>query len=207
MIKYKYSKVYWFFRSLEWMRVYFSPFKPIIPKLYIGKVAIGCPWFLPRRWVKVTPEKAHKATKQYIDRKESYNKMNPNYARTIKPYNEIFEDKMKGSYSEPKIIGFDFVSLGFKTKWTNTDYRHEWNPTWSFVFFGYQIALMFIPENDCRYWECFLYYSRDTDKSKSRKERIEQARKEFPCRWRTFTNGVEESICYWDLILRDNYLK
>ena len=207
MIKYKYSKVYWFFRSLEWMRVYFSPFKPIIPRLYIGKIAIGTPYFLPRRLVKATPKRAHEATKQHIAREESYNKLNPSYARTIKPYNEILEDKMNCSFFESKVIGFDFVSLGFKTKWTNTDYRQEWNPTWSFVCFGYQIALIFSPENDSHYWECFLYYSRDTNKSKSRKERIEQARIEFPCRWRTYTNGVEESICYWDLILRDNYLK
>lgn len=206
MIKYKYSKVYWFFRSLEWMRVYFSPFKPIIPRLYIGKIAIGTPYFLPRRLVKATPERAHEATKQYIDREESYNKLNPKYARTIKSYEEIFETKMRCLYTKPLTIGFSFCGLGFKTKWTSTDFRHEWNPVWSFVCFGYQIALMFIPENDCHFWECFLYYSRDTDKSKSRGERIKQARKEFPCRWRTFTNGVEESICYWDLILRDNYL-
>ena len=90
-MKYKYSKLYWFLRSFEWMKVYFSPFKPIIPKLYLGKVAIGCPWFLPRRWVKATPERAHKATEDYIKREESYNKLNPSYARTIKPYNEIIE--------------------------------------------------------------------------------------------------------------------
>ena len=207
MIKYKYSKLYWFFRDFEWMKVYFCPFKFFLPKLYVGKVAIGTPYFLPRRFVKATPEKAHEATKQHIAREESYNKLNPSYARTIKPYNEILEDKMKCSYSEPKTIGFDFVGLVWKTKWRSDDYRHEWNPRWSFVFFGYQIALIFAPENDCHYWECFLYYSRDTNKSKSRKERIEQAIKEFPCRWITYTNGVEESICYWDLILRDNYLK
>jgi len=204
-MKYKYSKLYWFLRSFEWMKVYFSPFKPIIPKLYLGKVAIGCPWFLPRRWVKATPERAHKATEDYIKREESYNKMNPNYARTIKPYEEIFKEKMKCSFSEPKIIGFDFVDLGWKTKWD--DYRYEWNPMWSFVCFGYQIALMFIPENDIHYWECWLYYSKETNKSKSRKERIKQARENYSCQWKTYTDGVEEKICYWDLIIKDKYLK
>lgn len=202
-MKYKYSKLYWFLKSFEWMKVYFSPFKFFLPKLYIGKVAIGCPYFLPRRWVKATPERAHKATKQFIDREESYNKMNPNYARTIKPYEKIFEEKMKCSFSEPKIIGFDFVDLGWKTKWD--DYRHEWNPMWSFVFFGYQIALIFAPENDIHYWECWLYYSKETDKSKSRKERIKQAREKYSCQWKTYTNGVEEKVCYWDLILKEKY--
>lgn len=202
-MKYKYSKLYWFLNDLKWMSVYFSPFKPIIPKLYFGKIALGCPYFFPRRFVKATPKRAHKATEDYIKREESYNKMNPDYARTIKPYEKIFEEKMKCSFSEPKIIGFDFVSLGWKTKYD--DYRHEWNPMWSFVFFGYQIALMFVPENDMHYFECWLYYSRETDKSKSCEERIKQAREKYPCKWTTYRDGVEEEICYWDVILKNKY--
>ena len=202
-MKYKYSKLYWFLKSFSWMEVYFSPFKPIIPKLYFGKIALGCPYFFPRRFVKATPERAHKATKEYIKKEENYNKMNPNYARTIKPYNEIFKEKMKCGYSEPKIIGFDFVSLGWKTKYD--DYRHEWNPMWSFVFFKWQIALMFIPENDMHYWECWLYYSKETDKSKSREERIKQAREKYSCKWTTYRNEAEEKICYWDVILKNKY--
>ena len=204
-MRYKYSKLYWFLRGFGWMEIYFSPFKPILPKLYVGKIAIGCPWFFPRRFVKATPERAHKATKEYIKKEENYNKMNPNYARTIKPYDEIFKEKMKCSFSEPKIVGFDFVSLGWKTKWD--DYRHEWNPMWSFVFFKWQIALMFIPENDMHYLECWLYYSKETDKSKSREERIKQAREIYSCQWSTHINEVEEKICYWDVILRKKYLK
>lgn len=204
-MKYKYSKLYWFLKSFEWMEVYFSPFKFFMPKLYIGKVALGTPYFFPRRFVKATPERAHKATEEYIKKEENYNKMNPNYARTIKPYDEIFKEKMKCSFSEPKIIGFDFVDLGWKTKWN--DYRHEWNPMWSFVFFKWQIALMFIPENDMHYFECWLYYSKETDKSKSREERIKQAREKYPCKWKTYRNEVEEKVCYWDVILRKKYLK
>ena len=40
----------------------------------------------------------------------------------------------------PKKIGFDFVDLGWKTKWTETDYRFEWGPLWSFVFFNYKFV-------------------------------------------------------------------
>lgn len=202
-MKYKYSKLYWFLKSFSWMRVYFSPFKFFMPKLYIGKVAIGTPYFFPRRFVKATPERAHKATEEYIKKEENYNKMNPNYARTIKSYDEIFKEKMKCSFSEPKIIGFDFVDLGWKTKWN--DYRHEWNPMWSFVFFKWQIVLMFIPENDMHYFECWLYYSKETDKSKSREERIKQAREKYSCKWTTYRNEVEEKICYWDVILKEKY--
>ena len=195
---------YWFKYIFDWMRVYNSPFKPIIPKLYIGKVAIGTPYFLPRVWVKATPERAHKATKQHIEREEAYNKLNPKYARKIKPYNEIFEDKMNGSYPVPKKIGFNFVPLGWKTKWDS--YRHEWNPMWSFVFFKWQIVLMFTPEHDMHYWECWLNYTRETkDVAKTTKGRLLIARKKFPCVWTSTKDGVKTETCYWDVILKDKW--
>jgi len=205
MIKYKYSKLYWFFKGFEWMKVYYSPFKFFMPKLYVGKIAIGTPYFLPRRWVKATSEKAHEATKQFINREESYNKLNPKYARTIKPYEQIFEDKMKCSYSEPKIIGFDFVSLGWKTKYES--YRHEWNPTWSFVFFGYQIALIFFPENGCHYWESYLAYCYETDKKLSWKQRIEDCRKRYPQTWTQHLGEEKVTTDFWDLIIKEKYLR
>ena len=204
-MKYKYSKLYWLLRDLEWMKVYFSPFRLFLPKLYVGKTAIGTPYFLPRRFLKATPERAHEATKQYIDREESYNKLNPKYARTIKSYEEIFETKMRCLYTKPLTIGFSFCGLGFKTKWTSTDFRHEWNPVWSFVCFGYQIALIFRPEHDMRYWECWLAYNLETDKSKSAKERIKQAREEFPCRWSSYSGDEKITTDYWQLILKSNY--
>ena len=194
---------YWFKYTFDWMRVYNSPFKPIIPKLYIGKVAIGTPYFFPRVWVKATPKLAHEATKKHIEREESYNKLNPKYARKIKPYNEIFEDKMNGSYPVPKKIGFNFVSLGWKTKYDS--YRHEWNPMWSFVFFKWQIALIFTPEHDMHYWECWLYYTRETNKTKSTKERIKEAKEEYCCVWSSTKDGVDIKTNYWDLILKDKY--
>src|SRR5690349_21002029 len=42
----------------------------------------------------------------------------------------------------PKKIGFDFVGLGWKTKYDS--YRFEWAPVWSFVFIKWQIALIFV---------------------------------------------------------------
>ncbi len=142
-----------------WLRTYFSPFKPIIPRLYIGKIALGTPYFYPRNWVKS-------------------------------------KDKPGYMHAEPKKIGFDFVGLGWKTKWEDTDFRHEWSPIWSFVFFKWQVALMFRPIEEPHYWECWLayeYYKRDLDK----------ARKLFPCIWKRSRGHSEyETICYWDLILK-----
>lgn len=156
-------KLKYFLQRFEWMKVYFSPFKPPVPKIYIGKTAIGTPYFLPRVWRR--------------------NKDKPGY-----------------SIASPKKIGFDFVDLGWKTKWTSTDYRFEWSPVWSFVFFGYQIAITFVPIEPHHYWECWLYYSRET--TGTTKERLEQARKEFPCVWNSTRDGVKTTTCYWDVILK-----
>lgn len=196
-------EIKYFFKKFEFLKVYNSPFKTIIPKLYIGKVAVGTPYFFPRNWVKATPERAHKAVLDYIAREESYNKMNPDYARKIRPYDEVFKEKMRYDYAVDKKVGFDFVGLGWKTKWEWNDYRFEWNPVWSFVFFKWQIALIFAPkEDESHYWECWLAYSRDTDKTKSTKERIEQAKKDFPCIWSSYKDGVKTTICYWDKVLK-----
>lgn len=207
MIKYKYSKLYWFFKDLEWMKVYFSPFKPPIPRLYIGKVAIGTPYFLPRVWRKATPERAHKAVEDYIKREENYNKLNPDYARKIKPYNEVFAEKMKYSYAVPLKVGFSSCGMGWKTKWTNTDYRFEYSPIWSFVCFGYQIAVTFVAPHLDHYWESFLAYSKETDKSLSWEARVKDCRKRFPQTWTQHSGEEKITTDYWDLILRDKYLK
>ena len=147
--------------EFEWMKVYFSPFKPIIPRFYLGKTAIGVPYFLPRNM------KLNKETRYY-------------------------------EFSEKK-IGFDFVGLGWKTKFNS--FRHEYNPVWSFVAFGYQIALIFIPEHDIHYFECWLAYEYDTDKSKSQKERLKEAIKKHPCVWTSYSNDEKTKTDYWKLIL------
>jgi len=208
MFKYKYSKLYWFFKEFSWMAVYFSPFKPPIPRLYIGKVAIGTPYFLPRVWRKATPERAHKAVEDYIKREENYNKLNPDYARKIKPYNEVFAEKMKYSYAVPLKVGFSSCGMGWKTKWTNTDYRFEYSPVWSFVFFGYQIAITFVAVEAHHFWECWLYYSRETKHiAKTTKARLVIAKKGFPCKWTSHnSDGTKVTTDYWTKILKNKWL-
>jgi len=77
------------------MSVYFSPFKFFLPKLYIGKTAVGVPYFLPRKWVEATPKRALKATVDEIREIRAHNKRNPEYKRTEKPFREIYDYKMK----------------------------------------------------------------------------------------------------------------
>ena len=165
MFKYKYSKLYWFFKDLSWMKVYFSPFKFFLPKLYIGKTKIGVPLFLPRNM------KLNKETRYY-------------------------------EFSEKK-VGFSFCGMGWKTKYDS--FRWEYNPVWSFVAFGYQIALIFRPENDCHYWECWIAYEYDTDKSKSQKERLKEAKEKHPCTWTSYYNGEKTTTDYWKVVVKDMY--
>ena len=189
------------------LKAFNSPFKRPKLKWYCGKIAIGTPYFYPRKWVKATPELARKATLDYIKSEERYNEMNPKYARKIKSYDEIYKDKLTYNYAIPKKIGFDFVDLGYKTKWSDTDYRYEYGPIFSFVFFGYQIALMIGNKNPDNYWTSWLYYERNTDKTKSKAERIKQCREEFPQKWTVYSGDKKETIDYYNLILKKKYLK
>jgi hypothetical protein len=190
----------------RWVKALFSPFKPFKVGLYMGKTQLGVPYFFPRKWVKATPELAYKAASDEIERQEKWNKLNPEHARKIKLIGEIFQEKMKCSFAVPLTVGLSYCSLGWKTKYD--DFRHEWNPILSFVFFGYQIALTFYSPYHSHYWESWLYYEYRTDKTKSKRERIEQCRKEAPQTW-TSSRHDEEPVTtdYYTKILKSKYLK
>jgi hypothetical protein len=201
-------------RKLLFIKSLWSPFKPFGLKWYCGKTAIGTPYFLPRKWVKATSELAHKAALEHIAREEGYNNMNPTTARPIKSYDEIYQEKLRYEHAIPRKIGFDFVGLGYKTKWSDTDYRFEWSPLLSFVFFGYQIAVWpQVPESD-KYWEAWLFYEQCTDRSKPKAERIQVCMNEFPLIYKVWHNDKttpetksQERVNYYERILRSGYLK
>jgi len=200
-------KLKYFLQRFNWMKVYFSPFKPPVPKIYIGKTSVGTPYFLPRVWVKGNQKLIHEGVLRRMNETIRFNEMNPEYRRKEKSYDELYEKMKTYSFSVPKKIGFDFVDLGWKTKWKHTDYRFEWLPVWSFVFFGYQIAITFVPIEPHHYWECWLYYSRETKHiAKTTEGRLAIARKKFPCVWVSRKDGVETKTCYWDVILKKKYL-
>lgn len=155
--------------KFTFIKALWSPFKPFKLKWYVGKIAVGVPYFFPRKWIPNPETGCSKAV--------------------------------------PKKIGFDFVGLGWKTKWTDTDYRFEWAPRLSFVFFGYQIAVTVAAPHQDEYWESWLYYERNTDKTKSKQERIEQCKKEFS-QTHTVWNGTHPDgvvVDYYNYILKDKY--
>lgn len=194
--------------SLRWIKALWSPFKPFSFKWYVGKTQIGTPYFLPRKWVKATPERAYKAASDEIKQQENWNKLNPEYTRKIKSIGELFHEKLKYKFAVPLTIGFSYCSLGWKTKWTSDDFRHEWNPVFSFVFFSYQIALTVYSKYHSHYWEPWLYYEYETDKTKSKRERIEQCRKNAPQTWTSNKFGEEPvTTDYYTKILKSKWLK
>ena len=202
------KKLKYILREFRWIKALFSPFKPFKVSLYVGKTAIGVPYFYPRKWVKATPKLATEATLEFIKKEKAWNERNPDYAREIKSFKEIYDDRMSYTYPVPLTIGFSYCGLGWKTKWTSEDFRHEWNPVLSFVFFGYQIALTFYSPYHSHYWEPWLYYEYATDKTKSKRERVEQCRKELNQTW-TSSKHDEEPVTtdYYTKILKSKYLK
>ena len=184
--------------SLRWLKILNSPFKPFKVSFYIGKIQIGIPYFYPRKWVKYNNQDIQKAIQEH---KANKNKVLVSDA-------QLYDMYYNYKKAVPLKVGFSYCSLGWKTKYD--DFRYEWGPVLSFVFFGYQIALMvgFRDRNAVdHYWEAWLYYEYSTDKTKSKRERIEQCRREAPETWRISRDGKEEVIDYYERILKPKYLK
>lgn len=177
--------------TFTFLKIYFSPFKIITPRFYFGKVAVGTPIFLPRRWKKYTPKEAiEKSVKEHSNYMKDWS------------FEKKYDYYIGCTYSVPKKIGFDFAPLYWKTKWTDKDYRFEHPPVWSFVFFGFQAAIIWAAPHDSHYWEAWLAYEYSTDKNKSVEERLIEAQKVLPNVWTTYREGKKETVNYWNLILR-----
>jgi len=198
------KKLKYIIQDFRWLKVLFSPFKPFRVKCYIGKTRIGVPYFYPRKWVKATPERAKKAALDRILEEEKWNKRNPNFARKVKSFDDLYEEYMKYRFAVPLKVGFSYCGLGWKTKYDS--YRYETSPVFSFVFFGYQIALTVGHKHPDQYWESWLYYEYET--KGTREERVKQCREKAPQTWTTYKQGKEkETVDYYELILKKKYLK
>lgn len=185
----------YFLNKFTFLKTYFSPFKPIKPKFHFGKVKIGVPIFYPRMWKKHTPKTASKKALE-----------EPNNYMKDWSFRKKYDHYIKCQHAIPKKVGFDFVSLRWKTKWSNTDIRHETDPVWSFVFFGWQLAIVWSAPFHSHYWEAWLTYHYFTDKKFSVQERIKLAREITPNIWTSHYQGKKETIDYWTKILKNKYL-
>lgn len=197
------SNIKYWFSKFDFLRAYNSPFVRPKISLYFGDVSRGVPYFLPRRWVLMDRETAYlRAFNEVFE--------SPRHVNYGKDVFEVFDKYLKTRVAVPKRFGFDFVGLGYKTKWSDTDYRHEYSPVWSFVFFGKQLCLYFITPNDDSYWECWLYYTRNTSKKDSVRNRIAQARANFHQTYTVHRSGEpdkSDKVDYWDHVLKPKYVK
>ncbi len=181
-----------------------SPFKRLTLKWYVGKTAVGVPYFFPRKLVYVSEaeaiELADERCAKYDDKGIKYD------------YADELQKARRTQRFVPRRVGFDSVGLGWKTKWTDTDYRFEWSPMFSFVCFGYQIAAYVVPKipedvSISYYWEAWLYYNYNTDATKTPKERIAEAREARTGIVTSYQKGKDPvTSCTWDSILKSRYL-
>lgn len=200
-MKEKLRRIKYFFQSFYWLKILNSPFKIFNVSIYFGEIKRGVPYFLPRKWVKLTLEEAR------IKANETIEKGKPSYLQD-KNYDELIKYYRKTSVAVPKKIGFNFCSLGWKTKWD--DIRHEWNPMLSFVLFGKQLHIEIAPKNRDRediYWEAWLWYNYYTNKKLSKVERLKQVFNQYSATWMHYDGELRISTNHYFDILRDKYIK
>ena len=186
------------------LKVLNSPFKPLKLSWYFGKITQGTPYFLPRKTVKMTKEKAIEYANADLNHK---------YYPSKKSFDELVASHMRSQMFVPiKYFNFHFTSLGWKTKWTADDYRFEWNPCISIVLFGKQLFIGIVPnvgKDTLRYdtyWESWLKYEHCTNKSLSKLERLKELISKYSCTWVHYEDKVEIRVNYYQFILKEKYL-
>lgn len=188
--------VKYFLQKIQFCKLFLSnPFKTPKLKFYLGKIKHGVPYFLPRKWIKYNKQDILKALYKDLNNKHHiyYNKWDE--------VEELFKHYINYKKAVPiKIFNFQFIGLGWKTKWN--DFRFEWSPQISIIFMGLQFCIWVKPKYEMHYWECWLNYEKLTDKTKSVKERLKQAQEIYPCIWKS----DKEITNYWRLILKNKYI-
>ena len=106
-----------------------------------------------------------------------------------------------------KLIQFNIVGLGFKIKWSDTDYRFEWAPRISLKFFKWQFCIYFEAPREDWYWEAWLYYTRNTDRKLSTPMRVLILQCKYPLDIMTSSaSGQKVTEDYYKYILKDKYV-
>lgn len=158
-------------KRFEFLKIYFSPFKPPKLEFYFGPIAVGVPYFLPRQFVKVRDK-----------------------------------DAIGWRPKPVKWFQVKFIGLGYKTKWSPTDYRHEWDPLLSIVFCKRQFVMTWRLLSDPVAWELWLYYDRNTNKARSKEYRVRYCVLHNPSIWSHHQNGFTTTYNVYSLVLKKKYL-
>jgi hypothetical protein len=173
-----------------------SPFVGLKLKWHFGDIEHGIPYFLPRKWVKMTKKDCEEALQKDI--KIGLSKYFGD--RTL----EYYKNQQKPV--QIKWFGFNSCGLGWKLKCGEV--RYEYPPCYSLVILGKQLFVTVLPkvnnnlEGVDSYWEGWISYDTKTDSTKSEKDRLEHLFKIYNCTW--ITKGDEKN--YYEEILK-NYEK
>jgi hypothetical protein len=102
--------------QFEFLKILNSPFKIPRVKFYIGKVAIGTPYFHPRKLVKPTPKMAMDEAIRELTRREKWNNANPDvqFKQDIKPLDEMYKEKLRYLFPVPKKLDLILLDLDGK---------------------------------------------------------------------------------------------
>lgn len=205
IVKYFKRKYTSFKYNWDYLCVLNSPFVGLRLKWYFGKIQHGTPYFLPRKWVKMTQKDCEEVLTKDLANAEKYG-----WSYTTNRTWEYYKNHTKAV--QIKYFGFNSTTLGWKIKWE--DYRFEWAPCYSLVIFGKQLFVCVLPKmekvcedrairQDC-YWEAYLTYKYRTDKTKLKEERLQETVKQYSCSWGSEKNGY---VDYYPFILKNKYKK
>jgi len=189
--------------NLSFLKVLNSPFRGLKLKWYFGEIKHGTPYFLPRKWIKCNLEDGLKAWDKLGELSKNAYLKSQTQKEWIKKYAKTHTKPIPIKY-----FGWQFTTLGWKTKWD--DYRFEWSPSISIILFGKQLFIEILPKInidkhmvalDC-YWEAWLTYYYNTDKTKSRTERLIELKEKYNCTWGNKEDGY---VDYYPYILKEKY--
>ena len=189
--------------NLSFLKVLNSPFRGLKLKWYFGEIKHGTPYFLPRKWIKCNLEDGLKAWDKLGEFSKNAYLKSQTQKEWIKKYAKTHTKPIPIKY-----FGWQFTTLGWKTKWD--DYRFEWSPSISIILFGKQLFIEILPKInidehmvalDC-YWEAWLTYHYNTDKTKSRTERLIELKEKYNCTWGNKEDGY---VDYYPYILKEKY--
>lgn len=191
--------------NFNFLKVLNSPFKKLCIEWYFGEIKHGTPYFLPRKWVKCDLEDGLEAWNKLGEHSQNAYLRSQTQQEWIKNYAKTHTKPITIKY-----FGWDFTTLGWKTKWS--DYRFEWSPSFSIVIFGKQLFISILPNIEkykdiirinC-YWESWLNWEFNTNKTKSKEERFKELIYKHSNTWGSEKDGWTD---YYYHILNKKYLK
>ena len=193
----------------DYLKILNSPLKRPHFRIYFGKPAVGVPYNLPSKRVKLSKQEREKLVKKMMLKPPKYWTLDSSMS-----IRERAEKHSREAHNTvDKTFGLVVAPLGWKTKFNSI--RFETDPVISLSLWKWQLAIIVeSPKSelgkaivDDVYWETWLYYDTRTDKNLSTEERLKQVFSQYSATWRYLDqqNNNYISTCYFYQVLKDKY--